>query len=89
MRTLLTLLLTTGAAATLSADWPMWGGTPDRNMVSPHEGRCPRVGCEDRQEREVGGRARDRSPTATRSVGGGVVLVGTNNELPCAIRSRR
>src|ERR687893_197770 len=26
------------ASASLSADWPMWGGTPNRNMVSPLKG---------------------------------------------------
>ena len=26
------------AAPTLAGDWPMWGGTPSRNMVSPGKG---------------------------------------------------
>jgi len=29
-----------------SGDWPMWGGTPDRNMISR---------MKDKKEREVGG----------------------------------
>ena len=38
------LVLTAAASATLvasdpgSGDWPMWGGTPDRNMVSSMKG---------------------------------------------------
>jgi hypothetical protein len=31
-------LLAVGGTAVLSADWPMWGGTPSRNMVSPMKG---------------------------------------------------
>ena len=63
-----------------SADWPMWGGTPSRNMVSSMKGLPTHVGRQDRQEREVGGRARvavlrqsRRSPAASSSI-------GTNNE---------
>ena len=45
-------------SASLSADWPMWGGTPSRNMVSPTQGPADAVGRQDRQEREVGRGAR-------------------------------
>ena len=41
-----------------SGDWPMWGGTPDRNMVSSMKGLPARLGREDQEEREVGGRPR-------------------------------
>ena len=40
------------------ADWPMWGGTPDRNMVSSMKGLPTTLGRQDEEEREVGGRAR-------------------------------
>jgi outer membrane protein assembly factor BamB len=80
MRTLLTLLLTTGAAATLSADWPMWGGTPARNMVSSMTGAPTewdvKTGKNVKWVAELGSQSYG-NPT----VGGGVVLIGTNNEL--------
>ena len=41
-----------------SGDWPMWGGTPDRNMVSNMKGLPTRVGRQDEEEREMGRRAR-------------------------------
>ena len=36
----------------------MWGGTPDRNMVSEHEGAADRLGHQDEEEHEVGRRPR-------------------------------
>ena len=41
-----------------TGDWPMWGGTPDRNMVSNMKGLPTRVGRQDQEEREVGRRPR-------------------------------
>ena len=48
MKTITALILVFGVAATSftlvaragdpGKDWPMWGGTPDRNMVSNHKG---------------------------------------------------
>ncbi|MCC7034541.1 MAG: PQQ-binding-like beta-propeller repeat protein [Acidobacteria bacterium] len=80
MRPILTLLLTAGAAVTLSADWPMWGGTPARNMVSTMAG-APTVwdvktGRNVKWVAELGSQSYG-NPT----VGGGVVIIGTNNEL--------
>ena len=49
------------------ADWPMWGGTPDRNMVSNMKGLPTDVGRQDQEEREVGRRARLADATATPS----------------------
>lgn len=68
-----------GAATTGEADWPMWGGTPDRNMVSPMKG-LPiewdlRTGKNVKWIAELGSQSYG-NPV----VGSGVVLVGTNNE---------
>ena len=81
------LLILTGAAVTAlasspsgSGDWPMWGGTPDRNMVTQDEGAPDRVGRQDQEEREVGGVHSVRRAMATRSSPAGLVFLGTNNE---------
>jgi outer membrane protein assembly factor BamB len=61
-------------------DWPMWGGTPDRNQVSNMKNVPTRVGREDEEEHQVGRRSRVaelRQPV----VANGMVFVGTNNEL--------
>ena len=63
-----------------SGDWPMWGGTPDRNMVSNMKGLPTDLGREEQEERQVGGGRWVRRPTAIQSSPNGVVLVGTNNE---------
>ena len=69
-------LLTTVA---VSADWPMWGGTPSRNMVSPMKGLPTtwdvKTGKNVKWVAELGSQSYG-NPT----VGGGVVIVGTNNE---------
>lgn len=68
------------SAVTLSADWPMWGGTPVRNMVSSMTGAPTEwdvtTGTNVKWVAELGSQSYG-NPT----VGGGVVLVGTNNEL--------
>ena len=38
MRKTLALAFAFTATVTLSADWPMWGGSPSRNMVSSMTG---------------------------------------------------
>ncbi|MDP2318317.1 MAG: PQQ-binding-like beta-propeller repeat protein [Acidobacteriota bacterium] len=67
---------TVGLSAT---DWPMWGGTPSRNMVSPMTGLPTtwdvKTGKNVKWVAELGSQSYG-NPT----VGGGVVLVGTNNE---------
>jgi len=74
---LLVLLVATGTG--LSADWPMWGGTPSRNMMSPMTGLPTtwdlKTGKNVKWVAELGSQSYG-NPT----VGGGVVLVGTNNE---------
>ena len=74
---LVVLLAATGAG--LSADWPMWGGTPSRNMVSSMTGLPTtwdlKTGKNVKWVVELGSQSYG-NPV----VGGGVVLVGTNNE---------
>jgi len=80
MRTIFTLVLVAGATVALSADWPMWGGTPSRNMVSPMTGAPTewdvKSGTNVKWVAELGSQSYG-NPT----VGSGVVIVGTNNEL--------
>jgi outer membrane protein assembly factor BamB len=76
-------LLTTGvrtASSPPSGDWPMWGGTPERNMVSHMKG-LPTT-WDVKTGKNVKWVAKLGSQTyGNPVVGGGVVLVGTNNEL--------
>ena len=69
-----------GAPMAGAADWPMWGGTPSRNMVSPMTGLPTtwdvKTGKNVKWVAELGSQTYG-NPT----VAGGVVLVGTNNEL--------
>ena len=63
-----------------SGDWPMWGGSPDRNMVSAMKG-LPTT-WDIKSGKNVKWVAMLGSQTyGNPVVGGGVVLVGTNNEL--------
>jgi len=74
---LLILLAATGVG--LSADWPMWGGTPSRNMVSSITGLPTtwdiKTGKNVKWVAELGSQSYG-NPV----VGGGVVMIGTNNE---------
>jgi outer membrane protein assembly factor BamB len=67
------------ASVGLSADWPMWGGTPSRNMMSPLTGMPTawdlKTGKNVKWVAELGSQSYG-NPV----VGGGVVMVGTNNE---------
>ena len=67
------------ASTSLSADWPMWGGTPNRNMVSPLKG------MPSQWDVKSGKNVKWMAALGSQSYGnpvvaGGVVLVGTNNE---------
>src|ERR1700752_5293254 len=85
-----TLLLLTAAAAYClapstaasdpgSGDWPMWGGTPDRNMVSNMKG-LP-TSWDVKTKKNVKWVAQLGSQTyGIAVVAGGMVYVGTNNE---------
>src|SRR5688572_1290281 len=78
-RIILSAVVVLAASSALSADWPMWGGTPSRNMVSDMTG-LPTVwdvktGKNVKWVAELGSQSYG-NPT----VADGVVLVGTNNE---------
>src|SRR5690348_8934854 len=70
--------VTIGSAAG-PADWPMWGGTPSRNMVSDMKGLPTtwdvKTGKNVKWVAELGSQAYG-NPT----VADGVVMIGTNNE---------
>lgn len=72
-------LVFTAGAAVLAADWPMWGGTPSRNMVSPLTGMPTewdvKTGKNVKWVAELGSQSYGNPVVAE-----GVVLVGTNNE---------
>jgi outer membrane protein assembly factor BamB len=63
----------------VAADWPMWGGTPSRNMVSSMKGLPTtwdvKTGKNVKWVAELGSQSYG-NPT----VAGGVVMIGTNNE---------
>src|SRR3954465_5527240 len=62
-----------------SGDWPMWGGTPDRNMVSTMKG-LPTT-WDVKTKKNVKGVAELGSQSyGNPVVAGGMVFVGTNNE---------
>src|SRR5262249_39800280 len=62
-----------------SGDWPMWGGTPDRNMVSTMKGLPLEWDIKTKKNvkwvAELGSQSYGNIV-----VSGGVVLIGTNNE---------
>ena len=84
IRLLIAALVAIGAA-TLSAsdpgtsDWPMWGGTPDRNMVSNMKGLPTEWDVKTKKNvkwmAELGSQSYGNAVVA-----GGTVFVGTNNE---------
>jgi outer membrane protein assembly factor BamB len=64
-----------------NSDWPMWGGTPDRNMVSTMKG-LPTT-WDVKTKKNVKWVADLGSQTyGNPVVSGGMVFVGTNNEAP-------
>jgi len=64
-----------------SGDWPMWGGTPDRNMVSNMKGLPTSWDVKTKKNvkwvAELGSQAYGNPVVA-----GGMIFVGTNNEGP-------
>jgi outer membrane protein assembly factor BamB len=68
------------ASNSASGDWPMWGGSPDRNMVSDMKGLPTtwdlKSGKNVKWVAELGSQSYGNPVVAN-----GVVLVGTNNEL--------
>jgi outer membrane protein assembly factor BamB len=80
---LLILLLTPAlfvASETGTGDWPMWGGTPDRNMVSSMKGLPAewdvKTGKNIKWVAKLGSQSYGNPVVA-----GGMVFVGTNNEI--------
>ena len=83
---MLTLCILAGGSVRLSAsdpgtgDWPMWGGTPDRNMVSNMKGLPAEWDVKTRKNikwvADLGSQSYGNPVVA-----GGMVFVGTNNEL--------
>ena len=83
---LLTLAAGTGPAHLAasdpgSGDWPMWGGTPDRNMVSNMKGLPGEWDVQTKKNvkwvADLGSQSYGNPVVA-----GGMVFVGTNNENP-------
>src|SRR5262245_40238506 len=64
-----------------SGDWPMWGGTPDRNMVSKMKGLPVEWDVKTKKNvkwvAELGSQSYGNAVVA-----GWIVVVGTNNEAP-------
>src|SRR5262245_59724892 len=64
-----------------SGDWPMWGGTPDRNMVSNMKGLPVEWDVKTKKNvkwvAELGSQSYGNAVVAS-----GMVFVGTNNEAP-------
>ncbi len=76
---LLSAVYSVSASDPGTGDWPMWGGSPDRNMVSKAKGMP--MSWDVKTKKNVKLVAELGSQTyGNITVGGGVVLVGTNNE---------
>ncbi len=90
MRLLLLLILVLCAAGIRPArfaasepgtgDWPMWGGTPDRNMVSSMKGLPTEWDVKTKKNVKWVAQLGSQS-YGNLVVAGGMVFVGTNNEL--------
>src|SRR5918994_1373232 len=63
-----------------TGDWPMWGGTPDRNMVSTMKG-LPTDWDVKTKKNVKWVAALGSQSYGNPIVAGGMVFVGTNNEL--------
>jgi outer membrane protein assembly factor BamB len=79
MKNLVLIIALAAASTSLSADWPMWGGTPNRNMVSSITGLPSqwdvKTGKNVKWVAELGSQSYGNPVVAS-----GVVLIGTNNE---------
>ena len=63
-----------------TGDWPMWGGTPDRNMVSDMKGLPTEWDVKTKKNVKWVAKLGSQS-YGNPVVAGGMVFVGTNNEL--------
>src|SRR3982074_2102088 len=74
-----TLFVLWASDTTGGGDWPMWGGTPDRNMVSTMKGIPTTWDVKTKKNvkwvSELGSQSYGNPVVA-----GGMVFVGTNNE---------
>ena len=77
---LLALSPSLSASSPAGDDWPMWGGTPDRNMVSNAKGLAAEWDVKTKKNikwvADLGSQSYGNPVVA-----GGMVFVGTNNEL--------
>src|SRR4029434_694238 len=64
-----------------TGDWPMWGGTPDRNMVSNMKGLPAEWDIKTQKNVKWVAQLGSQS-YGNPVVAGGMVFVGTNNESP-------
>jgi outer membrane protein assembly factor BamB len=79
MNRFLVLVVLAASVSVSATDWPMWGGTPSRNMVSAL------TGMPTKWDVKTGANVKWMAALGSQSYGnpvvaGGVVLVGTNNE---------
>ena len=77
---LLSVLGVTRASEPGTGDWPMWGGTPDRNMVSSMKGLPTEWDVKTKKNVKWVAKLGSQS-YGNPVVAGGMVFVGTNNEL--------
>ena len=63
-----------------TGNWPMWGGTPDRNMVSSMKGLPAEWDIKTKKNVKWVAKLGSQS-YGNPVVSGGMVFVGTNNEL--------
>ena len=73
--------VTSLAPAARAEDWPMWGRTPDRNMVSPEKGAPTEWSWDGEKGENIKWSAALGSQSyGNPTVSNGLVFVGTNNE---------
>ncbi|MDX2040521.1 MAG: PQQ-binding-like beta-propeller repeat protein [Acidobacteriota bacterium] len=72
-------MLSVSASDTANGDWPMWGGTPDRNMVSNMKG-LPTTWDVTKKTNVKWMATIGSQSYGNPTVAGGMVFVGTNNE---------
>ena len=89
----LAAVLAASSVCVQAADWPTWGGTPARNMISDEKGLPVEL---EPGKKKAGSDEIDLATTknvawvaklggqsyGTPSIAGGKVFVGTNNEFP-------